>query len=223
MIVINNFSGDYDFLSNFYNINLVYDKILYHSSEAAYQAAKTLDNSKRLQISNMGPAEAKKAGRQLQLRPDWEEIKDKIMYDICLIKFTTSLSLASKLLATNDTTLIEGNHWHDNYWGDCSCKKCKNIHGNNQLGKTLMQIRDVLQERVYLCACCESPLQQLIFRISRNEYKKYRMINNAVAFKNFCNICNNRGIESICISCKDCSKFELVEEEEELKDLDILY
>lgn len=37
--------------------------------------------------------------------------------------------------------IVEGNYWHDNYWGNCTCDKCKNIEGQNKLGKILMKIR----------------------------------------------------------------------------------
>ena len=49
-----------------------------------------------------------------------------------------------KLLSTKDRELIEGNFWHDNFWGDCSCKKCQDIEGGNRLGKLLMEIREVV-------------------------------------------------------------------------------
>ena len=95
----------------------------------------------------MSPSDAKKAGRNLKLRSDWEEIKDRVMYDVCRAKFTMndSLRLADRLLATGDEELVEGNTWHDNYWGDCHCEKCKDIPGRNQLGKTLMKLREKLR------------------------------------------------------------------------------
>lgn len=52
-----------------------------------------------------------------------------------------------KLLLTQDEDLIEGNWWHDNIWGDCSCPKCKDIPGKNRLGILLMEIRSQLQNQ----------------------------------------------------------------------------
>jgi len=49
------------------------------------------------------------------------------------------------LLATLDAELIEGNAWHDNFWGDCFCEKCRDIEGLNVLGNILMRIREELQ------------------------------------------------------------------------------
>ena len=40
-----------------------------------------------------------------------------------------------KLLDTGDTELIEGNNWHDTFWGVCKGK------GQNNLGKILMEVR----------------------------------------------------------------------------------
>ena len=44
--------------------------------------------------------------------------------------------------------LIEGNTWHDNYWGDCSCNRCKSKSGENMLGILLMELRDKLNKEV---------------------------------------------------------------------------
>jgi ribA/ribD-fused uncharacterized protein len=150
--MIDNFSEKYFFLSNFYNIHLMYEDIVYCSTEAAFQAAKTLDRTKREEIARMSPSDAKKAGRRLDLRPDWEEVKDKVMYDVCRAKFTMndSLHLKERLLATRDEELVEGNTWHDNYWGNCTCEKCKDIPGRNQLGKTLMKLREDLKKEMYI-------------------------------------------------------------------------
>ena len=74
------------------------------------------------------------------IRADWEQIRPVIMEFLLRQKFD-QLALKEKLIDTGDQELIEDNHWHDNYWGDCSCKKCENIPGKNNLGKLLMQIR----------------------------------------------------------------------------------
>ena len=49
--------------------------------------------------------------------------------------------LGGKLDMTGLEEIVEGNYWHDNYWGNCTCDKCKNIEGQNKLGKILMKIR----------------------------------------------------------------------------------
>ena len=140
--MIDNFAGEYDFLSNFYNVAFQFDGSTFHNSEAAFQAAKTFDGSARKLMTKMNPSEAKKLGRNVTLRKDWEEIKDRVMFNVCFAKFSQNPDLKRRLLATGTEELIEGNRWHDNYWGDCKCPKCADIEGRNQLGKTLMQLRD---------------------------------------------------------------------------------
>ena len=145
--MIDSFSGENAFLSNFCDALTDYEGITYMSSEAAFQAAKTLNITERRRIAKMTPSEAKKAGRNLKLRPDWEEVKDRVMYDVCLAKFGMDRPYIRRtLLATGDKELVEGNTWHDNYWGNCICDKCKNIPGRNQLGKTLMKLREDIRE-----------------------------------------------------------------------------
>ena len=143
--MISEFTKDNFFLSNFYNVYLEYEGIIYCSTEAAFQAAKTLIPTTRAKIARMSPSDAKKAGRSLALRSDWEDIKDKVMYDVCYAKFSQNEHLKDRLLATGDEELIEGNTWHDNCWGNCICEKCKDIKGENRLGKILMRIREELR------------------------------------------------------------------------------
>ena len=147
--MISDFSRENFFLSNFYNAYLDYEGVVFCSTEAAFQAAKTLDIEERKKIARMSPSESKKAGRKVALRRDWESVKDKVMYDVCVAKFTMNESLKERLLATGDEELVEGNEWHDNYWGNCTCDNCKDIPGRNQLGKTLMKVRaDIREGRV---------------------------------------------------------------------------
>lgn len=148
--IIDVFHGaKYGFLSNFHKCSIIYHGIRYNHSEGAFQAQKTLDEQKRREISMLDPGRAKSTcGRHgsITLRPDWEEVKDNLMYEIVLAKFTQNKDLKEKLLDTGDAELIEGNTWHDNYWGNCTCNKCKNIDGQNNLGKILMRVRKELGE-----------------------------------------------------------------------------
>lgn len=143
--MITKFEGRYSFLSNFYAAQTLYEGILYPTSEAAYQAAKTINSDDRLKIlSACTPDDAKHLGRHIQIRPDWEEVKDDVMYEIIKNKFKNR-GLADKLLKTGDELLCEGNYWHDNYWGACECPKCRLLPRRNQLGKTLMKVREELK------------------------------------------------------------------------------
>ncbi len=138
--VIDEFMGKYRFLSNFWPVPIYYDGIEYPSTEHAFQAAKTLDFSKRLEISKLvAPGLAKKAGKTVVLRDNWDSIKDRIMQELTILKFIMNDDLRKKLLATGETKLIEGNQWGDTYWG-----VCKGV-GQNKLGRILMEVRGLLR------------------------------------------------------------------------------
>ena len=144
--MIDKFDGKYEFLSNFYPSKVTYCGVIYPTVEHAFQAAKTLEFNERLEILNASsPGKAKRLGRKCALRKDWEEIKDDVMYKCIKSKFQNP-ELQKLLLETGEEHLVEGTVWHDNYWGNCSCKKCENIQGRNQLGKTLMKVREELRK-----------------------------------------------------------------------------
>jgi hypothetical protein len=52
-----------------------------------------------------------------------------------------------KLLQTGKSVLVEGNDFHDNVWGNCTCPRCKDIEGENRLGRALMDLREEFQNR----------------------------------------------------------------------------
>ena len=137
--MIDSFRGEYYFLSNFFEIPVTYNGITYQNNEAAFQAQKTLDIDERKAFAEIDPQTAKRKGRSVQLRPDWEQVKVDIMYEICKAKFTQNPSLAQKLLDTKDEELVEGNTWGDMIWGQVNGK------GKNHLGKILMRVRDELK------------------------------------------------------------------------------
>ena len=144
MTTINEFQGDYRFLSNFYIGNPL--KVLgmtFQTSEHMYQALKTTDPVEvRSILACQTPGEAKRLGKDLTLRPDWDQVKDRAM-ELCVgYKFAANPDLLFKLLDTGSTFLVEGNHWHDNYWGACFCDRCKGVDQHNKLGYTLMRYRD---------------------------------------------------------------------------------
>lgn len=141
--MIDSFSGEYHFLSNFSAAEVWLDGVSYASVEHAYQAAKTDSTSARRRIQTAKtPNEAKRLGRAVKLREDWEEIKLEVMYQLVRQKFRQHPSYSSYLLKTEDEELVEGNWWGDTYWGVC------NGTGENHLGKILMRIREELVNRI---------------------------------------------------------------------------
>lgn len=136
---IKNFRKEYFFLSNFYPCEVEYEGDIYPSSEHAFQAAKTTDRNARSYFRVCdSAATAKQAGRKLQLRSDWEAIKDDVMYAVVSSKFTRNEHLKKMLLDTGDAYLEEGNNHGDTYWGTV------NGNGKNTLGKILMRVRKEL-------------------------------------------------------------------------------
>lgn len=134
------------FLSNFYPVTVSFEGERYAAVEDAFQAAKTLDPKERMLIQLcQTPADARKCGRKVTLRPDWNAVKVNIMLELLRQKFSNP-TLRELLLATGDAELVEGNQHHDNFWGNCTCKKCAEIEGKNQLGELLMQVRSELRK-----------------------------------------------------------------------------
>jgi len=144
--MINEFQDKYRFLSNFWLVSLEFEGATYPSVEHAYQAAKTINMELREPFwkEYMTPGKAKRLARTLTLRGDWEDIKVDIIRQLVEQKFQIP-HLKEKLLATCNQELVEGNRWHDNFWGNCLCSNCQNIRGRNHLGKILMEIRDELK------------------------------------------------------------------------------
>lgn len=141
MNMINDFHGEHFYLSNFYDARVTWEGLTYLNSEAAFQAAKVLTNEERLPFTVLPPNKAKRMGRQVKLRPDWEQVKTRVMEEIVRAKFTQNPDLAELLLSTGDAELIEGTTWGDTCWGiDLRTGK-----GENRLGKILMKVRAELR------------------------------------------------------------------------------
>lgn len=142
-MAIDSFSGDFEFLSNFF---VEKNKL---TVEHFYQAAKTMNYGWVYQIiSAKTPGRAKRLGQKAPLRKDWEQVKVQIMFDLLREKFK-DLTLKTKLIDTFPTILIEGNTWHDNFWGQCSCMKCRGKEKINMLGFILNQVRAEILEGMF--------------------------------------------------------------------------
>ena len=135
---IASFRGKYGFLSNMYKCPVKFDGVEYSCSESAFQAQKCAYNVDKAEFKNLDGVEAKKLGRKVTLRSDWEKVKKDVMFEIVSAKFSQHPDLAKKLVATGDKQLVEGNTWYDTYWG------VFNGRGKNVLGKILMDVREEL-------------------------------------------------------------------------------
>lgn len=143
------FSGEYSCLSNFHThnpitIRLPFDKpysyeFTSNNIETLFQAAKTIDLHQIKQVvACSSPGQAKRLGRKVKLREDWEEIKEKVMFDLILAKFESCKEFRDTLINSNqDKYIVEMNNWGDKEWGVST----KDFCGNNKLGKLLMKLR----------------------------------------------------------------------------------
>ena len=102
--IINNFSGEYTWLSNFKYCEVFLDDIPYCTAEHAYQASKTLIHEERDRFYGLTAGQAKRMGKRVTLRSDWDDIKLDVMRDLCVQKFNQS-PFRNKLLRTKDAVL----------------------------------------------------------------------------------------------------------------------
>ena len=81
-------------------------------------------------------AAGKGRDRKRSLRKSWEAMKDNVMRDAVLQKFSQHSNLIELLLGTGSAKLVEHTE-NDSYWGDGG-----NGSGKNRLGLILMEVRD---------------------------------------------------------------------------------
>lgn len=135
----------YWFMSNYYSCEFVMNGIRYKNAEAAFQSHK-VPLEERKQFSDMPPATAKHFGRHVAFPANWDETRDDVMRRVVMAKFEQNKDLKQRLLETGTQPIEEDTtSWHDNYWGNCHCPKCRNIPGQNRLGIILMETRDKLK------------------------------------------------------------------------------
>jgi N-glycosidase YbiA len=133
----------YGEFSNFASFPVEIDGKCWPTTEHYFQAQKFCGTNREEAIRlAASPSIAAKMGRSrgLPLRRDWEQVKDEIMYRAVIAKFTQHAKLRDLLLATREAEIIEHTR-NDPYWGDGG-----DGHGRNQLGKTLMRVREELRK-----------------------------------------------------------------------------
>lgn len=134
--------GEYGGFSNFSPHPIALKGKTWPTSEHYFQAQKfagTPDEDEvRLARSPMIAARMGRS-RKRPLRKDWESVKDAIMHEAVLAKFTRHADLRELLLATGDATIVEHTK-NDAYWGDGGDGR-----GKNRLGQILMEVREELR------------------------------------------------------------------------------
>ena len=142
-MIINGFSGEHRFLSNFWPSPIVYQGHKWPSVENAYQWAKSQDESLVSLFQTISPGVAKKLGSKLDLDGYWDERKVWVMIALTFCKYQQNPDLAEKLLATGNDDIVEFNNWGDVYWGQV-LRNGKQV-GENRLGRILMTVRSNLR------------------------------------------------------------------------------
>ena len=115
----------------------IYQGMTFYTVENFFQAMKTLDIEERKLIAAATPSKAKRLGRKVKLREDWEEKKLQVMEYALRIKFVPGTSWYTKLMATGNEEIVELNNWNDVYWGSTLDGR-----GENHLGKLLIKLRE---------------------------------------------------------------------------------
>lgn len=133
---------EYGQLSNFAPFSIKLRGKRWPTSEHYFQAMKFagLDDEDEIRAAK-SPMIAARMGRSRSrpLRRDWEKVKDRVMYEAVLAKFSQHDELKALLLATGDAPLVEHTE-NDAYWGDGG-----DGSGKNMLGRILMRVRDELR------------------------------------------------------------------------------
>jgi ribA/ribD-fused uncharacterized protein len=131
--------------------------------EHYFQAQKFVSNPAYQETIRVAktPAQAKRLGKtsEIPIRPDWSEVRDKIMKNATLVKFKQNEKLTIKLLATGDSLLRDISTF-DNYWGVGKTGK-----GQNKLGQILMEVREELKS---IATTSPSPREPAAFPTEAN-------------------------------------------------------
>lgn len=153
------FRGDLEFCSNFseHPVAVMIDDVRweFRTNENFFQAMKSTDPKVWRMFQNIAPGESKKRGNHVQLRPDWDEVKDDIMLIGLRSKFMNP-ECRQLLLNTGDMELVEENNWGDIYWGKSNVTRYFKKHGRvinngeglNKLGQLLMFVRDEIRRNL---------------------------------------------------------------------------
>ena len=142
-MMITSFTDKYRFLSNFYvcPVMIEYKGHKWATAEQAYQAAKLKDEDmsfmNQMDQNKITASQAKRLGKEIDIRDDWSYIRTNVMTIIVADKFDKNEDLMEMLQETKGQELIEGNTWGDTFWGQCPIG-----NGRNELGKILMNVRD---------------------------------------------------------------------------------
>ena len=117
-------------------------ELVWTTSEALYQALKGLDPKAQVRIAGAAtPREAKRIGRSITMRSDWEEVKVEAMRLALLAKYKCGRSGLATSLAKSRAAHIVEESVHDAWWGAKPVGRDR-LEGENVLGCLLVELRD---------------------------------------------------------------------------------
>jgi ribA/ribD-fused uncharacterized protein len=128
--------------SNFAPFGIDLDGKRWPTTEHYYQAQKFTDPKLQKDIRQaLKPAIAKNIAdkNKAAIRPDWDAVKDEVMYRAVRRKFELHAELRELLLASGDEEIVESAPT-DYYWG-----VGREGTGQNRLGKIIERIRAELR------------------------------------------------------------------------------
>lgn len=129
-------------LSNFAPYPLAMEGLVWPTSEHWFQAQKFPGSPHAERIRQAAtPMDAAHLGRDRsqRMRPDWHTVRDQVMKQALVAKFSQHQHCRDVLLSTADAWLIEHTR-NDSYWGDGGHGR-----GQNRLGLLLMEVRAELR------------------------------------------------------------------------------
>ena len=124
----------YGFMSNMYGYGMKWEGEIYSCSETVYQMMKCEREEDKVKFKKLNGFEAKRLGRRIKMRSNWNEIKVDMMREILKAKFKDENLM--RRLKDIDEEIVEDNYWNDRYWG-----VCRGV-GKNMLGKLLTEIKE---------------------------------------------------------------------------------
>lgn len=133
------------YMSNFYRSPIYIYNRWWRNVEAAYQSRKFSDEETIDKLAKATSAkEAREIGQGGVMRSDWDQVRYEVMKECVLAKFLQNQPLKEHLLNTGDEYLIEDSPV-DSYWG-CGADG----NGQNQLGRILVEAREIIKQRELL-------------------------------------------------------------------------
>jgi len=136
------FSGVDHFLANSSDHSILLRGKTWPTVSHYYQGCKFHSSTLRDAVrQSADPSEAAKALEQKhKVRENWSNIKEQIMYEALLAKFTQHVDLRAKLIETGEQKLVAD--CPDPYWGQSQDPFVKS---RNRLGVLLMEVRAFLK------------------------------------------------------------------------------